>query len=374
MSAFIYDYGENPSRNLPGWLLCDNPRVLEEAPREWRLDADFLTRLSAVLSEARPMCAELFFPKRKKREAYGLKPILVFKGTSGIVTYQDGSAESSLKHDIANIFAHVVEEESEYLNWVLAIANLLNERPGFDFVITGHSFGGRLAAAASRLTNRDAIIFNAAGLTVERLRLPPGPVDGKVAHYFVRGDILTCVQDDLWNFRRNPEVQSILRQHLKRVQPFLKSRWSGEWKDWSFLTPLFVSLMKKLETNTLIVPPVIEDERIPLGPRPPEGFDASTASLFEGNGLRDGWLNSIGSHIDEFLRSAFRSGSRMFDGNGHFAGNSASTVTFHHLMNSMIHNLLDPSSLTIARVDLRRIKQNSSRSSVNICTKLRFCC
>jgi adenine/guanine phosphoribosyltransferase-like PRPP-binding protein len=55
------------------------------------------------------------------------------------------------------------------LKEVLKFARILNNYK-LDFVITGHSLGGRLAAATARWTGKKAIIFKAAGFHGETFR------------------------------------------------------------------------------------------------------------------------------------------------------------------------------------------------------------
>ncbi len=62
---------------------------------------------------------------------------------------------------------------------------------GGDLIIVGHSLGGGLASAGSYATGRDAITFNAAGLSNRYATGDPGDIR---AHY-IQGDILSMAQD-----------------------------------------------------------------------------------------------------------------------------------------------------------------------------------
>jgi hypothetical protein len=62
---------------------------------------------------------------------------------------------------------------------------------GGDLIIVGHSLGGGLASAGSYATGRDAITFNAAGLSSRYATGDPGDIR---AHY-IQGDILSMAQD-----------------------------------------------------------------------------------------------------------------------------------------------------------------------------------
>ncbi|MGD9128360.1 MAG: hypothetical protein PVH19_13365, partial [Planctomycetia bacterium] len=70
---------------------------------------------------------------------------------------------------------------------------------GKTIVFTGHSLGGGLAAAASRVTGFRAVTFNAAGLHEKTLQ---GHVvyDSKIKSYVVSGEILNLAQD--WELQR----------------------------------------------------------------------------------------------------------------------------------------------------------------------------
>lgn len=75
---------------------------------------------------------------------------------------------------------------------------------GDDLVLTGHSLGGGLAAAASMITNTPAVTYNAAGVnnrTLEREGLDGDAAkeyakDGLIRAYHVDNEILTYLQED----------------------------------------------------------------------------------------------------------------------------------------------------------------------------------
>jgi hypothetical protein len=69
---------------------------------------------------------------------------------------------------------------------------------GYSFVLTGHSLGGGLAAAASAVTGAPALIFNAAGVNPATFRHYGSPLvtapGANVVHYMVNGEILNGLQ------------------------------------------------------------------------------------------------------------------------------------------------------------------------------------
>jgi hypothetical protein len=99
----------------------------------------------------------------------------------------------------------------------------LNQQKDFDFLTTGHSLGGRLAAAASRLTGKQAIIFNAAGLDEESIMRPGGVVVGKIAHYAVEGEAISWVQDELRTLSADPDLQRRLSDLVTWIESIVQA-------------------------------------------------------------------------------------------------------------------------------------------------------
>lgn len=92
--------------------------------------------------------------------------------------------------------------ETDHYNRALAIGQSINAPPEVRITLTGHSLGGGLASTAALAAERDAVTFNAAGLsdaTKDRAAAIAG-ADGAVVTpdiraYYVRGEILSAMQD-----------------------------------------------------------------------------------------------------------------------------------------------------------------------------------
>jgi hypothetical protein len=69
---------------------------------------------------------------------------------------------------------------------------------GYSFVLTGHSLGGGLAAAASAVTGAPALIYNAAGVNPATFRHFGVPLvtspGANVVHYMINGEVLNGLQ------------------------------------------------------------------------------------------------------------------------------------------------------------------------------------
>ena len=93
--------------------------------------------------------------------------------------------------------------ETTHYNQAMALARQAKVAFGDDLVITGHSLGGGLAAAAAVATDTPAVTFNAAGVhdrTMSRIGLDPDAAaqeaeNGLIRRYAVKNEILTDLQE-----------------------------------------------------------------------------------------------------------------------------------------------------------------------------------
>lgn len=93
--------------------------------------------------------------------------------------------------------------ETTHYNQAMALARQAKVAFGDDVVITGHSLGGGLAAAAAVATDTPAVTFNAAGVhdkTMSRIGLDPDAAaqeaeNGLIRRYAVKNEILTDLQE-----------------------------------------------------------------------------------------------------------------------------------------------------------------------------------
>lgn len=94
--------------------------------------------------------------------------------------------------------------QAEQYDEAVQLAQLADAAYGDNLVITGHSLGGGLAAAASLATGNTAVTFNASGVhdrTIENLGLDPATARadaeaGQIRRYNIDGDPLTTAQQD----------------------------------------------------------------------------------------------------------------------------------------------------------------------------------
>jgi hypothetical protein len=143
----------------------------------------------------------------------GIDPTLLKNQSSGFlaVVYGDGqgrhvvaySGTDEPKDWVTNLGQGLGFETSQY-NQAMALARQAKIAFGQDMVITGHSLGGGLAAAAAVATDTPAVTFNASGVhdkTLERIGLDPGAVkheagQGLIRRYAVQNEILTELQEN----------------------------------------------------------------------------------------------------------------------------------------------------------------------------------
>ncbi len=106
--------------------------------------------------------------------------------------------------------------ETTQYNQAMALARQAKVAFGEDFVITGQSLGGGLAAAAAVATDTPAVTFNAAGVhdnTLSRIGLDPDAAareaeNGLIRRYAVKNEILTELQE------RTPIMRNLMPDAL----------------------------------------------------------------------------------------------------------------------------------------------------------------
>lgn len=91
---------------------------------------------------------------------------------------------------------------SDHYQKALAIGGQITLSGNQNVTLTGHSLGGGLASAAAIASGQDAVTFNAAGLSdttirnANQTRTNAGVANaGKVDAYFIRGEVLSSLQD-----------------------------------------------------------------------------------------------------------------------------------------------------------------------------------
>lgn len=115
--------------------------------------------------------------------------VVAFRGTQG-------------KSDWITNARQAFGASSDHYSKALAIGEKIALSGNSNVSLTGHSLGGGLASAAAIASGRDAITFNAAGLSDATIRsanqirtAAGGGSAGKVDAYYVRGEILSALQD-----------------------------------------------------------------------------------------------------------------------------------------------------------------------------------
>ncbi len=106
--------------------------------------------------------------------------------------------------------------ETTHYNQAMTLARQAKVAFGDDVVITGHSLGGGLAAAAAVATDTPAVTFNAAGVhdrTMSRIGLDPDAAaqeaeNGLIRRYAVKNEILTDLQE------RTPVMRGLMPDAL----------------------------------------------------------------------------------------------------------------------------------------------------------------
>lgn len=139
-------------------------------------------------------------PKSLDDPKSGFKARIYGDGDGHYVLAFSGTDEGK---DWKTNFAQGLGFETAQYNQAMALARQAKVAFGDEFVITGQSLGGGLAAAASVATDTPAVTFNAAGVhdkTMERIGLDPDAAareaeNGLIRRYAVKNEILTELQE-----------------------------------------------------------------------------------------------------------------------------------------------------------------------------------
>lgn len=135
--------------------------------------------------------------------------------------YSDGNGKYVVAYAGSNDLQDWINNARQGIGWdskqydqAVQLARDAQQAFGENMVITGHSLGGGLAAAAALATDTTAVTFNAAGVhddTLRGLGLDPGAVksdaeNGQIRRYNVGGEILTAAQEDVPLLNKIPDA------------------------------------------------------------------------------------------------------------------------------------------------------------------------
>jgi hypothetical protein len=135
--------------------------------------------------------------------------------------YSDGNGKYVVAYAGSNDLQDWINNARQGIGWdskqydqAVQLARDAQQAFGENMVITGHSLGGGLAAAAALATDTTAVTFNAAGVhddTLRGLGLDPGAVkndaeNGQIRRYNVGGEVLTAAQEDVPLLNKIPDA------------------------------------------------------------------------------------------------------------------------------------------------------------------------
>ena len=115
-----------------------------------------------------------------------MPPRSSFKGTT---TFEDARGDAQQSYTFTEEYADAVH-----------LADDMNRQYGSALTFTGHSLGGGLASAAALETRRNAITFNAAGISPNTATLYGRDLKApntNIRSYYIPGEVLTNVQKNI---------------------------------------------------------------------------------------------------------------------------------------------------------------------------------
>ena len=171
MAQAVYTPGARPP---DGWSIASPAQLAEIG-----LSTDMLTSPSSDFR------AEVYVREVAGQPSY----TVAFRGSQSASDWQSNLGQG-------------VGLKTDHYNRALALGDRLDVPAGTRVTITGHSLGGGLASAAALAAERDAVTFNAAGLSnttlaeANRIAGQDGRVDiPDIRAMYVRGEVLSALQD-----------------------------------------------------------------------------------------------------------------------------------------------------------------------------------